>query len=77
MPKRLALSILAILLLAATAGRPAVRGQCLQGVVPSSLLPLGAEDIAKERRLLQHQGGGHPRRAQAVQGLYPLGRTET
>ena len=53
-------------------GRSAVRGQRPQGAVPSGFLPLGTEDIAEERRLLQHQGGGHSSRAPAVQGLHAI-----
>lgn len=50
-------------------GRPAVRGQRQQRALPPALVPVGAEDIAKERRLLQHQGGGDPGRAPPLQGV--------
>ena len=53
-------------------GGPAVRGQHPQGTVPSHLLPLGAEDIAKECGLLQHPRGGDPRRASAMQGVQAI-----
>lgn len=56
-------------------GRPAVRGQCPQGAVPSNLLPLGTEDIAEECGLLQHPPRGDPRWAQAVQGMQAIKKT--
>ena len=56
-------------------GRSTVRAQRQQGAVSSGLLPLGAEDIAKERGLLQHPRGSDPGRTQAVQGMQAIKKT--